>query len=141
MQNVFWFTDEDAIAANDDRLGDLTNLFAWISSQYLSFSMGHFRVGTSKSDDGSRQLEDFISIPDLVAGAFSEQLNLPLSGAAKTSGDYFWIYRPDMSMKTRAITNWLADVSCSLKKVLCIVEPKPDRSGQLISLHHFYNKL
>jgi hypothetical protein len=68
-QNVIWITDEDEIAANDNRMRELTNLFGNISSHYLPHSMGHFRCGTMKSDDGSRQLEDLASIPDLVAGA------------------------------------------------------------------------
>ena len=77
MQNVLWFTDEDSIAANDKRVGELTQLFSWIGSLYLPFVMGHIRSGTSKSDDGSRQLEDYLAIPNLIAGALSEQLNLP----------------------------------------------------------------
>ncbi len=38
-QNVMWFTDEDSIAANDERVRELTQLFAWISSLYLTFDL------------------------------------------------------------------------------------------------------
>jgi len=64
-QDVMWFTDEDSIAANDDRVRELTQLFAWIISQYLDFNLRHLRCGTSRCDDGSRQLEDFLAIPDI----------------------------------------------------------------------------
>ena len=140
MQNVLWFTDEDSIAANDKRIGELTQLFAWISSIYLPFTLGHMRCGTAQSDDGSRQIEDYIAIPDLVAGALSEQLNLrtPLNNDA---GDIFWLYRPDMSNKTKSITSWFSDASCSLKRLFCVIEPHSDRIGHKISCHHFYNQL
>ena len=139
MQNFLWFTDEDSIAANGKRIGELTQLFAWIGTLYLPFMMGHFRCGTSKSDDGSRQLEDYIAVPDLVAGALSEQLNLP-SPVCGNAGDIFWIYRPDMSNKTKTITSWLSNVSCPLKKLFVVVEQNPNNIGQMISCHHFYNQ-
>ena len=43
-QNVLWFTDEDSIAANDDRVRELTQLFAWISSLYLRFTARTLRL-------------------------------------------------------------------------------------------------
>ena len=67
MQNVLWFTDEDSIAANEKRVSELTQLLSWISCLYMPFMMGQVRCGTSKSDDGSRQIEDYLAIPDLVA--------------------------------------------------------------------------
>lgn len=57
-QNILWFTDEDSIAANDSRLIQLTKLFSWISTIYLTFDLGNLRCGTTKSDDGSRMIED-----------------------------------------------------------------------------------
>src|SRR5690606_32799293 len=75
-QNVLWFSDEDNIVANDQRVYELTKLFAWISSEYLRFSLGHLRCGTSRCDNGTRQIEDFLAIPDLIGGAISEQLKL-----------------------------------------------------------------
>ena len=138
-QNALWFTDEDSIAANEKRIGELTQLFAWISSIYLPFDLGHLRCGTAKSDDGSRQIEDYLAIPDLVAGSLSEQLNLgtPLNNDA---GDVFWFYRPDMSNKTKSITSWFADASCSLKRLYCVIEPRSDGTGHKVSCHHFHDR-
>jgi hypothetical protein len=95
-QNVMWFTDEDSIAANDDRVRELTQLFAWISSQYLTFNLGHCRCGTSKCDDGSRQIEDFLAIPDMIAGALAEQMQLRIEGPSELS-TVFWMHRGDFS--------------------------------------------
>ena len=139
MQNVLWFTDEDAIAPNDQRLTELTQLFRWISTSYLSFNMGHFRCGTTRCDNGDEQLEDFVAIPDLIAGSLSEQLLLP-SVRDKLAGDNFWIYRPDMTDKTKSITEWFADVSSSLRKIFIVIEPSKIGSSNTISTHHFYDK-
>ena len=88
-QDVMWFTDEDSIAANDDRVRELTQLFGWISSQYLAFDLGHCRCGTSRCDDGNRQIEDFLAIPDMIAGALSEQMQLRTTDPACLS-NIFW---------------------------------------------------
>ena len=137
-QNTLWFTDEDSIAANDQRVRELTQLFAWITSQYLRFMLGNCRVGTTKSDDGSRQIEDFVAIPDLIAGALAEQL------AAKT-GDpeiagVFWMHRPDFSDKTRNINWWFSDARKPLKRLFCVVDPTADGNGHLLSSFHFWDQ-
>ena len=53
-QNVFWFTDQDEIAANPRILTALTKAFAWVSSGYLSIELGHLRCGTTSCDNGNR---------------------------------------------------------------------------------------
>ena len=138
-QNVLWFTDEDEIAANDQRVRELTQLFGWISSQYLDFMLGHCRVGTTRCDDGSRQIEDFAAIPDLVAGAVAEQFALKGRDASKPD-QVFWMYRPDFSRKTRDITWWFSDSSQPLKRLLCAVDPSPDGKGHTVSWFHFWDQ-
>lgn len=138
-QNVLWFTDEDSIAANDDRVRDLTQLFVWISSQYLPFHLGHCLCGTSRCDNGSRQIEDFLAIPDMIAGALAEQMQLRSSDPADLSGVFF-MYRGEFSDKTRQLTWWLSDSRKQLKRLLCIIDPASDGKGNLISWFHFYDQ-
>lgn len=71
-QNVLWFTDNDDFVANDQRVIDLTPVFAGIISGYVGHSLGHFRLGTMKCDTGDLQIEDLTAIPDLVSGAACE---------------------------------------------------------------------
>lgn len=138
-QNVLWFTDEDNIAANDERVRELTQLFAWISAQYLDFMLGHCRVGTTRCDDGSRQIEDFAAIPDLVAGALAEQF--ALKGAEASELDHvFWMHRPDFSRKTRDITWWFSDANQPLKRLLCTVNPSAHGKGHTVSWFHFWDQ-
>lgn len=138
-QDVMWFTDEDNIAANDDRVRELTQLFGWISSRYLTFDLGHCRCGTSRCDDGTRQIEDFLAIPDMIAGALAEQMQLRLTDPPCMS-NIFWMHRDDLSEKTRQITWWFSDSSSPLKRLLCIVDPAPEGKGQLISWFHFQDR-
>lgn len=75
-QDVFWFTDADDFAANEQRIRMLTNIFANVSSHYLSYQLGHFRCGTSSMcDNGTLQIEDLCAIADLAAGAATELFN------------------------------------------------------------------
>jgi len=138
-QNVMWFTDEDSIAANDDRVCELTQLFAWISSLYLTFTLGHLRCGTSKCDDGSRQIEDYLAIPDMIAGALSEQLALKVTDPSELH-DVFWMHRDDFSDKTKSITWWFSESRSPLKRLFFIVDPKEHGNGNLVSVFNFYDK-
>jgi len=138
-QDLLWFTDQDPIAANDQRVCELTQLFTWISSFYLTFDMKHCRCGTSRCDSGTLQIEDLLAIPDLVAGALSEQLTVRANDPAELTG-VFWMHRGDFSEKTRNITWWLSDASQPLKRLVCVVDPNQNGSAHLLSWYHFHNQ-
>jgi len=135
-QNVLWFIDEDSIAANPDRLRQLSNLFAWIASSYLTFDLGHLRCGTTQCDDGSRRIEDLAAVPDLIAGAISEQLQLVHNMSPDIPG-VFWIHRGDFSAKTSLITWWLADTMKPLRRTFCLVGSAPNSTELTVSWFHF----
>jgi hypothetical protein len=139
-QNVLWFTDEDSIAANPARVASLTKLVTWISSEYLTFGLGHLRCGTTACDDGSRRIEDLAAIPDLVAGAVSEQFVIDSLAPSTPLGQVFWIQRSDFSPKTSVITHWLADSSHALKRLVVRLDPGDDPNKTLVSFYHFGNQ-
>lgn len=136
-QNVLWFTDEDSIVANNERTCELTNLFAWIATQYLTFDLGDCRCGTSRCDDGSRQIEDFLAIPDLIAGALAEQLNLTTDESSKV----FWLHRGDFSDKTKTITWWFFETGHPLKRLVYIIDPAEEGDGHKSSFFHFHDRM
>jgi hypothetical protein len=138
-QNVVWITDEDPIAANPDRLILLTNLFAWVSSTYLTFDMGHFRCGTTANDDGSNSLEDLAAVPDLIAGAIGEQLQLASVEGCDAS-KIFWLHRGDFTRKTSFITLWLADSKQPLKRYFLKIDGVLDSSEFKWSWFHFHDQ-
>jgi len=139
LQNVVWFSDEDEIAANPERIKQLTNIVAWVISTYLDFNLGHLRCGTTKSDDGSNQIEDLTAIPDMVAGAISEQVNLETVELPKIS-KVFWLHRDDYSEKTSFITWWLTNTNKPLKKIFCYIDSVENSEITKVSFFHFYNQ-
>lgn len=52
-QNILWFTDQDNIAANENKVRILTNVWATVFSNYLQHNLGHLRCGTTNCDNGS----------------------------------------------------------------------------------------
>jgi len=74
-QNLLWIADEDEIASNDRQLVALTQLVARIFSNALTHDLGHIRVGTTGSDNGSLELEDLVAICDLAAGSICEAVS------------------------------------------------------------------
>jgi len=127
-QDVLWITDEDEIAANDDRLRQLTKLFGNVSGHYLSHNMGHFRCGTTKCDDRSRQLEDLASIPDLVAGALSEVLVTSNEQGIMPSSSLFVFGPRNVQGKTAEIMNWFSTDLEPLKRLVYVIEPVENSS-------------
>lgn len=60
------------MAANVQRLTQLTEVLARVSSNSIAHDLRHLRCGTTHSDDGTLSLEDLVAICDLGAGAFCE---------------------------------------------------------------------
>jgi len=135
-QNVFWFTDQDEIAANPRMLTALTKAFAWISSGYLDFDLGHFRCGTTASDNGNRQIEDFVSVPDLIAGALSEQFRS--SSLLGVRDDHvLWLTGAGMKEKAQTILFWFATRQKQLKKHVLVIDPTPGGDSHKVSWFNF----
>lgn len=125
-QDVLWITDNDEIVADLNHHQDTVNILANVSSHYLAHDLGHLRIATAQSDRGDRQLEDLLSIPDLVAGATAELLRshdatggipgfglvIPLSGT--------------VSAKTRFLSSWLSLRDRPLKAFVAQIFPTPD---------------
>jgi hypothetical protein len=137
-QDVLWITDEDEIAANDDRLRELTKLFGNISSHYIPHNMGHFRCGTTRSDDASRQLEDLASIPDLIAGALSEVVVTLNQQGIMPSNSLFVFGPQNIKAKTAEIMNWFSTDLEPLKRLVYMIEPVENSSALSIKRMRFH---
>jgi hypothetical protein len=124
-QNILWITDEDDIAANESRLRELTTILGNVSSHYLSHGLGHLRCGTTKSDDGSRQLEDLASIPDLVAGMLAEAVTEQRSEGVLVSGGIITPPPKHLRQKVIKLMNWFATNRKSLKRLVFLIESAP----------------
>jgi hypothetical protein len=124
-QDVLWFTDADDIAANDARVADLTNCWATVLSNYLQHNLRHVRCGTTRCDNGTLQVEDLASIPDLAAGSLGEMLTLcKHEGVLPTEG--LLVPLPGTaSRKCRLIGSWLADRCSQLDRMVFVFDEAP----------------
>lgn len=138
-QNLLWITDNDKIAPNDDRVTQLTKLFSYVCTVYLNHNLGHLRVGTTKVDNGSRLVEDLCAIPDLIAGAYSDQLKNPESDWSDEAGKIFWMRVPHFKEKTNILNWWLATSNDKLCK-LCFRIDKSSEGMCNTSFYHFFDR-
>ncbi len=122
-QNILWITDEDDIAANEMRLRELAKILGNISSHYINHEMGHLRCGTTKSDDGSRQLEDLASIPDLVAGMLTEAVTEQRRRGASAGGGIVNPPPKGLRLKVGKLMDWFATNREPLKRLVFSIEP------------------
>ena len=115
-QNVIWFTDSDQIVGNEKSeqlFGKLaeSNIRRFFGEEKL----GRIVFGITSIDDGSLEIEDFASVPDLVAGALCETL----SKLAKTNlrvTPKVALNPPSVSRKTDLICQWIGKHQYPLKK-------------------------
>lgn len=116
-QNIVWFTDSDAIVANEkhERLfGCLAETM--IRKMFLPDEVvSNIAFGLSEIDNGTLEIEDFISIPDLVAGAICETLDQYSEKGIKIASKIV-LNQPEVKGKTSIINSWLGKSICPLKK-------------------------
>lgn len=103
-QNLFWITDQDAIAANDQRIIDATPIVAGVLTQYCPWQMGHLRFGTTACDNGDLFIEDMAAVPDLAAGALAE---VPAVASTKQLPSVTIPLSGHVSLKALQILNWI----------------------------------
>jgi len=134
-QDLLWITDEDEIAANEQRLKELVFGFSNVASHYLTHSLGHLRIGTTRSDTGLRDVEDFTAIPDLVAGAAADSFGRyhgvvgwpPPTGIIVPSP-------PGTPGKATIIMSWYArDANASLKRLIYLIDRDRHTGKQRVS--------
>lgn len=135
-QNVLWITDEDEIVSNKQRHREATEVIGRVTCAYLQHQMGHFRLATAQSDDGSLSVEDILSIPDLVSGATGELATAAWARGGIPKG--LIVPLPDeLSRKSVEIAMWLSDRRQPLKRMVFLIAPGQS-NRQTASLLAFY---
>lgn len=124
-QDVLWFTDVDDIAANDERVADLTNVWAAVLSNYLQHNLRHIRCGTTQCDNGTLQIEDLASIPDLAAGSLGEMLTLCKRDGALPSAGLLVPVPGAVSWKCRLVGSWLMVTCSQLDRLVFLIDETP----------------
>lgn len=127
-QDVLWISDEDDFAANDARLWELCDLFGRVSGHYLQHNLGHFRFATSKSDDGSKQIEDLLALPDLAAGWLVDLLSAYPRDSSSLSEHVVLPPPSTLRGKSGRLMAWSADTGGKLRHVAVTVESNEPQS-------------
>jgi hypothetical protein len=137
-QHILWVTDQDEIAANVQRHTEFVKAFSMISSHYLEHTLGHLRIATTASDTGTRDLEDFVAIADLAAGAVCHVLNSYRE--AGTSPMLGVLVPPPRGVAPKAerLLHWFSDQRSSLKRLVISFEPI-EKSSRLLIRHYAFN--
>jgi hypothetical protein len=124
-QDVLWATDEDAIAANENRVRYLVDALARVSSNLLDHSLGHLRVATSKQDKGDLSLEDLLTIPDIAAGGIADALSsMFVHGAPPLGFEFPRSAAP--SSKAKRVLDWFSDNTTPLKRLVIMIDRTAD---------------
>jgi hypothetical protein len=121
-QDLIWITDEDEIAANEDRLTSLTQIFGNAMSHCLPHDLRHLRCGTTKSDDGSLNLEDLAAIPDLAAGAATDVFSSQQARSGRLPTGVTVPLPHGTRWKTRRIWEWMAFRGRPLSRLMLQLE-------------------
>lgn len=121
-QHVTWITDQDEIVANDDRLTDVMHFVAKMAGFYVGHPLGEFAMNTTEVDTGDRAFEDFVAVPDLVAGAFADIVTV-------WSQQPDWRYGGDLALdpaaipaKANVISAWFCSKTASLKRCAVLID-------------------
>ncbi len=137
-QDILWITDEDDIAANIDRHQDLTKIFGHICSHYLKHNLRHLRVATTASDTGKRDVEDFVSIADLAAGALCEVLNTYLRKGVVPTPELVLPVPNELDDKAITLMNWFSDRTQDLKRLVLTIDPIDGSTSLSVKQLSFY---
>lgn len=132
-QNLMWFLDEDEIVANPTWLREFIDLFGSVSSNYLDQSLGHCQIGATAIDNGNREVEDLVAIPDFAIGAVSDALpELVNAGGLDTSLTTMW--PTGLKSKTRTLMNWIATKGAPLRRCVLVLDPSLNSNQCRITL-------
>ncbi|MCK4818665.1 hypothetical protein KA005_23035 [bacterium] len=131
-QNILWITDEDELAANETRINEAVEIFSDLSNQLINHKMGNFGLGTTKFDSESKDFEDLVSVPDLVAGTLTSVLT-----KYKKSGilPYSKLLLPppkDITLKDREIMAWYSDNTQKLKRYTFVISENKETEDLIL---------
>jgi hypothetical protein len=130
-QNILWITDNDPIVANDSQKNAILDILGDIVPFYTPHVLHNF-IGATASNDNleKRELEDILSIPDLVAGAVSEYLTKCDQVIPVTERLTDFLIPNNLSDKTKQILAWHAIEHQPLKRMVITIIPMDDKRAR-----------
>lgn len=126
-QSFVWYSDNDDIAPNRERLRELGEVWRNVVANVVPHRVPNITIGTKKDDEPSRSLTDILAVPDLACAAWCQLL-------ARAPAWDFINGMPSLQEAFQSaspgvleILTWFATPSQPLKRLLCIIDdPQPD---------------
>ena len=106
-------------------------------SGYLPHALGHIRVATAQSDDGSLSIEDVLAIPDIAAGAWGEISSNVARRLGRVAHAANVLATDNLLPKAHEILLWLSDNQHSLKRIAFVIEHVPPDQFKAHMIHSF----
>jgi len=122
QQHVTWITDQDEIVANDDRLTDVMNFVSKMSGLYVGHPLGEFAMNSTQVDTGDRAFEDFVAVPDLIAGAFADIVTVWSQQPHWSDGGDLTLDIEAIPAKANEISTWFCKKSSNLKRCTVLID-------------------
>ena len=122
LQHITWMTDQDEIVANDGRLTDVLNLVARMTGLYIKHPLGELAGNSTEIDTSDRRCEDFGAIPDLIAGAFSEVVNVWSTQDEWNKDKELSLDPKYLSEKSNVISTWFCQENQNLKRSIILID-------------------
>ena len=108
--NVFWMSDDDNIACNEDKKNDLLRMFRNSIAAYSKgkkMGKGGFATPFKDDQESKMKMKDLLSLADLSAGVISNYLDTPDIKANPKEGRETimeWIDHPSVMLKKLTIS-------------------------------------
>lgn len=133
-QHQTWISDQDEIVANDDRHTDIMNLVAKMIALYAKVPYGEFAMNTTAVDTAERAFEDFVAVPDLLAGAFADTVTEWSRTPDWGLGKDLTLHSTAIPSKANEIITWYTSDSKELKRCAILIDRVQD---DLFSVQEF----
>jgi len=122
-QHTTWITDQDEIAANEQRLDDVHQFAARMTRLCVDHQMGEFCMNTTAVDGGTGSFEDFVAVPDLLAGMFADVATVWSKHPKWMSvEDELQLLPEHIPAKANAISTWFCRPCSTLRRCAILIE-------------------
>ncbi len=131
-QKVFWITDDDDFTGSHKRMKDVVNVLEFYRFANMRTHTGEAHcqaLSALPNSQHSMLFEDLCSVPDLVAGTFSECVSsMAQEQELRVSSEPLSFQLAGVSRKSKTIFAWHEEQNHPLRRMLCIVTPDPEPS-------------
>ena len=90
---------------------------------YVNYPLGDFCMNTTAVDAGNCMFEDFVAIPDLLAGAFTDIATIWSKHPGWWSNDDIQLFPDDIPLKTNRVSKWFCSPGSTLRRCAILIEP------------------